>query len=63
MTDAIVVMCPALDDFVIDLTTTNGIANDENTKRLLELTHSKFSFEADIKDEYPKEKYPTSMDP
>lgn len=50
---------PKIDEFVINLTATNAIANTENTKKLLELTYTKFNFEAEITGEFKEDRYPT----
>ena len=50
---------PKIDEFVINLTATNAIANAENTKKLLELTYTKFNFEAEITGEFKEDRYPT----
>lgn len=51
---------PDNDEFVITLTASNAVAIAENTKRLLELNYSKFTFEADITGEFKQDRYPTS---
>jgi len=51
---------PKMDEFVINLTSTNAIANSENTKKLLELPFTKFSFEAEITGEFKEDRYPTA---
>lgn len=50
---------PKIDEFVITLTATNAIANAENTKKLLELTYTKFNFEAEITGDFKEDRYPT----
>ncbi|MCX6219950.1 MAG: AAA family ATPase [Bacteroidia bacterium] len=50
---------PKIDEFVINLTATNAIANAENTKKLLELNYTKFKFEAEITGEFSEDRYPT----
>lgn len=50
---------PRIDEFVINLTSTNAIANAENTKKLIELPYTKFNFEAEITGEFKEDKYPT----
>lgn len=50
---------PKIDEFVINLTATNAIANAENTKKLMELTYTKFNFEAEITGEFKEDRYPT----
>lgn len=50
---------PKIDEFVINLTATNAIANAENAKKLLELTYTKFNFEAEITGEFKEDRYPT----
>lgn len=50
---------PKVDEFVINLTSTNAIANAENTKKLIELPYTKFNFEAEITGEFKEDKYPT----
>ncbi len=50
---------PKIDEFVINLTSTNAIANAENTKKLIELPYTKFNFEAQITGEFKEDKYPT----
>lgn len=49
-----------LDEFVINLTANNAIANAENAKKLLGLPYTKFNFEATITGEFKEDKYPTS---
>ena len=52
---------PRMDEFVINLTANNAIANAENALRLRELPYSNLPpFEAEIKDEFNESKYPTS---
>ena len=51
---------PKSDDFVIILTTSNHVANSENTIRLKELEFSEFRFEAAIEGEFKEDRYPTS---
>jgi hypothetical protein len=51
---------PKNDEFVINLTATNAIANRENYKKLSELPYTKFFFEAEVVGEFKKDKYPTS---
>lgn len=48
-----------LEEFTIMLTTTNAIANYENSKRLNELQTTLYSFNAEIDRIYPESKYPT----
>lgn len=49
-----------IDEFVINLTATNSIANAENTKKLMDLPYTKFFFEAIITGEFKDDRYPTS---
>jgi ATP-dependent DNA helicase PIF1 len=51
---------PKLDEFVINLTANNAIANAENAKKLLGLPYIKFNFEAEITGEFREDRYPTS---
>ncbi len=51
---------PQPDEFVITLTTTNAIANTENTKKLIALPYTKFIFESEITGEFKDDKYPTA---
>lgn len=51
---------PKIDEFVINLTSNNAIANGENSRKLLELPYSQFSFEANITGDFTEDKYPTS---
>jgi len=51
---------PKTDEFIINLTANNAIANAENAKRLLELPFTKFTFKAIITGEFKEDKYPTS---
>ncbi len=51
---------PQRDEFVINLASTNYIANAENNKRLLELPYTSFFFEATIDGDFKSDKYPTS---
>jgi ATP-dependent DNA helicase PIF1 len=51
---------PKLDEFVINLTANNAIANAENAKKLLGLPYTKFNFEAEVKGEFREDKYPTA---
>ncbi|MBC8489135.1 MAG: AAA family ATPase [Bacteroidetes bacterium] len=51
---------PKIDEFVINLTATNAIANNENILKLRELPYTQFSFEAKIIEEFKEHKYPTS---
>lgn len=51
---------PKRDEFVINLASTNYIANAENKKRLLELPYTSFFFEATIEGDFKPDKYPTS---
>jgi len=52
---------PKNDEFVINLTVNNAIANAENNKKLMELPYSNFKFEAKIEGEFSPDKYPTSI--
>lgn len=52
---------PAAKEFIITLTTTNYIANNENNKKLNELNYTPFDFEAIIKGEFSNGKYPTDI--
>jgi len=52
---------PKIEEFVINLTTTNAIAIAENAMKLRELPYSNIPpFEAEIKGEFKEYKYPTS---
>lgn len=51
---------PKMDEFVINLTSNNAIANYENSKKLSELAYSQFNFEAVITGDFTEDKYPTS---
>lgn len=50
---------PKNEDFIITLTSINAIANVENSKKLQELTFTRFTYDADIIGEFKEEKYPT----
>lgn len=50
---------PANNEFVITLTSTNSVAKVENLRKLRELEFTLFTFEADIKGEFNKDKFPT----
>jgi ATP-dependent DNA helicase PIF1 len=50
---------PAVNDFVMQLTSTNLIANEENRKKLQSLSGNSYLFKAEIKGDFKKEKYPT----
>jgi ATP-dependent DNA helicase PIF1 len=51
---------PKNDEFVITLTSNNSIAFNENTRRLNELLHTTFTFEALIENEFKERDYPTN---
>jgi len=50
---------PKNEDFIITLTSINAIANVENSKKLQELSYTRFTYEAEIVGEFKEEKYPT----
>ncbi|MDZ4667472.1 MAG: AAA family ATPase [bacterium] len=52
---------PRIDEFVINLTSTNYIATAENKKRLQSLPYTSFKFEAKITGDFRSDKYPTSL--
>ncbi len=51
---------PKNDEFVITLTSNNSLAFNENHRRLDELLHTTFTFEAIIENEFKEKDYPTS---
>jgi ATP-dependent DNA helicase PIF1 len=51
---------PKSDEFVINLTSTNHIANAENVRKLEELNYTKYVFEAEITGEFKEDRYPTN---
>jgi len=51
---------PKLDEFIINLTANNAIANAENNKKLSELNNKEYYFEAKIEGEFKEDKYPTT---
>jgi hypothetical protein len=51
---------PRIDEFVINLTANNTIANAENYRKLQELPYTRFTFEATIEGEFQEDKFPTS---
>ena len=51
---------PSKEEFVVNLTTTNNIANAENNRKLLELDYTKFTFEAEISGDFKEDKFPTA---
>ena len=51
---------PGIDEFIINLTANNPIANTENYKKLQELPYTSFTFEAKIEGEFQEDKFPTS---
>jgi ATP-dependent DNA helicase PIF1 len=51
---------PKNDEFVITLTSNNFIANDENSRRLRELSFTVFKFEAQITGEFKEDRFPTN---
>jgi ATP-dependent DNA helicase PIF1 len=52
---------PRNEDFVITLTSTNGIASAENLRRLTELNYNLFTFEASITGDFKADRYPTAQ--
>jgi len=49
---------PSKDEFSIILTSTNRIANDENSRRLESIDHHEYSFEAEVIGEYNEARFP-----
>lgn len=50
---------PPDDQFYIQLTTRNDLAEKENTKRLNRLPFNSYYFEAEIRGDFPEDRYPT----
>lgn len=50
---------PKNEDFIITLTSVNAVANVENSKKLLELNYTNFTYDADIVGEFNEDKFPT----
>lgn len=51
---------PQNNEFVITLTSTNHIAKNENSRKLQELQHTLFTFDASINGEFSEDKFPTN---
>lgn len=51
---------PKTDEFVINLTANNYIANSENAKKLQELSNTRYTFIAEITKEFREDRFPTS---
>jgi ATP-dependent DNA helicase PIF1 len=51
---------PLDDDFEVNLTATNSIAEAENNRKLVELDYTQFNFEAEISGDFKEDKFPTA---
>jgi len=52
---------PGREDYVITLTTTNRVANQENTRRLELIDEPAYRYHAEIEGEFPKDRFPTDQ--
>lgn len=52
---------PGKEDYVVTLTTTNRVANLENTRRLELIQESAHRYHAEIEGEFPKDRFPTDQ--
>lgn len=52
---------PGKEDYVVTLTTTNRVANLENTRRLELIHESAHRYHAEIEGEFPKDRFPTDQ--
>ncbi|MDZ7690943.1 MAG: PIF1 family ATP-dependent DNA helicase [Balneolaceae bacterium] len=52
---------PGKEDYVVTLTTTNRVANNENNRRLELIDEPSYRYHAELEGEFPKDRFPTDQ--